>query len=264
VKILDFGMAHAFGRRRLSGGTPAYMAPEQWEDDPEDERTDVFALGVLLYRALTGQLPFPDDAGRSATSPLPAPVLQVADWPGLGELVGRMLAKDPVERPRDGAAVAAALEALRPEASTSRPGTASSIRILRRPRLPRSPAAWVAGLALLVALVAGALLLRERSAPADATPSVAVLPFSDLSEQHDQEYFSDGLAEEIINALTQVNGLRVTGRTSAFSFRDRADDLRSLGQQLGVANVLAGSVRRNAKRVRVTAQLIRTVDGHHL
>ena len=64
MKILDFGMAHAFGRRRVSGGTPAYMAPEQWEDDPEDERTDVFALGVMLHRMLSGEFPFPEDAGR--------------------------------------------------------------------------------------------------------------------------------------------------------------------------------------------------------
>ncbi|MBP1777346.1 MAG: serine/threonine protein kinase, partial [candidate division NC10 bacterium] len=69
VKILDFGMAHAFGRRRLSGGTPAYMAPEQWEDDPEDERTDVFALGVMLYRMLTGEYPFPEGQGRWSAAP---------------------------------------------------------------------------------------------------------------------------------------------------------------------------------------------------
>ena len=93
---------------------------------------------------------------------------------------------------------------------------------------------------------------------------MAVLPFTDLSERHDQEYFSDGLAEEIINALAQVDGLRVTGRTSAFAFRDRMDDLRSLGRQLGVANVLVGSVRQDAHRVRVTAQLVRTADGRHL
>ena len=69
VKILDFGMAHAFGRRRLSGGTPAYMAPEQWEDAPEDERTDVFALGVMLYRMLTGEYPFPEGQGRWSAEP---------------------------------------------------------------------------------------------------------------------------------------------------------------------------------------------------
>jgi TolB-like protein/tetratricopeptide (TPR) repeat protein len=264
VKVLDLAVAHAFGRPRLDGGAPGYVAPEQWRGAPEDERTDVFALGVLLYRLLTGQLPFPEDGGRSATGPLPAPDLRVADWPGLGELVGRMLARDPVERPRDGAAVAAALEALRTETSISRTGSTSSVRILRRARALGSPAVLLAGLALLVAIAAGALVLRGRWAPADPTPSVAVLPFTDLSERQDQEYFSDGLAEEVINALAQLEGLRVKGRTSAFSFRDRLDDLRSLGQQLGVENVVAGTVRRDAKRVRVTAKLIRTEDGRAL
>jgi TolB-like protein/tetratricopeptide (TPR) repeat protein len=264
VKVLDLGVAHTFGRPRLDGGAPGYVAPEQWRGAPEDERTDVFALGVLLYRLLTGQLPFPDDVGRSATSPDPAPALEVPEWPGLGALVGRMLAKDPVERPRDGAAVVAALEALRPEGASSRSGSSSSFRIVHRARLPRSRTVVIGGLALLAALATGGVLLLGRSAPAEATPSVAVLPFTDLSEQHDQEYFSDGLAEEIINALAQVDGLRVTGRTSAFSFRDRVDDLRSLGRQLGVVNVLVGSVRRDATRVRVTAQLVRTSDGRHL
>ena len=97
VKILDFGLAHAFGQRRADGGTPAYMAPEQWRGAPEDERTDVFALGVILHRALCGALPFPeDDAGKEATSPRPAPSLEVPQAPSLGSLVGRLLEKDPV------------------------------------------------------------------------------------------------------------------------------------------------------------------------
>ncbi len=264
VKVLDLGVAHTFGRPRLDGGAPGYVAPEQWRGAPEDERTDVFALGVLLYRLLTGQLPFPDDVGRSTTGVVPAPALDVPDWPGLGELVGRMMAKDPVGRPRDGAAVAAALEALRSEASTSRTGSTSAIRILRQRRRIQARTAILAGLALLAVVVAAAVVQPWRGPPPEPTPSVAVLPFEDLSEARDQEYFSDGLAEEIINALAQVDGLRVSGRTSSFAFRHRTDDLRALGRQLGVSNVLVGSVRRDGQRVRVTAQLVRTGDGRHL
>jgi soluble lytic murein transglycosylase-like protein len=110
VKILDFGMAHAFGRRRVSGGTPAYMAPEQWEDNPEDERTDVFALGVMLHRMLAGDYPFPEGEGRWSTGAALAPRLEVPDLAGLGDLVGRMLEKVPAGRPRDGTEVLAALE----------------------------------------------------------------------------------------------------------------------------------------------------------
>ena len=110
VKILDFGMAHAFGRRKVDGGTPAYMAPEQLSDAPEDERTDVFALGVILYQMLVGELPFPADA--ALTSERSAPELVTDEWPALGRLVGSMLEKSPLGRPRDGGAVFAALSAL--------------------------------------------------------------------------------------------------------------------------------------------------------
>ncbi len=264
VKVLDLGVAHTFGRPRLDGGAPGFVAPEQWRGAPEDERTDVYALGVLLYRLLTGQLPFPDDVSHSAASDRPAPAVDVPEWPGLGALVGRMLAKDPVDRPRDGAGVVEALELVLAGSSGSSSGSSSSVRIRRRPRLARWPARVLASLLLLALLALGAMLLRGRGAPGHAIPSVAVLPFSDLSEAQDQEYFSDGLAEEIINSLAQLNGLRVTGRRSAFSARARMDDLRALGRELGVANVLVGSVRKDATRVRVTAQLVRSEDGRHL
>jgi adenylate cyclase len=93
--------------------------------------------------------------------------------------------------------------------------------------------------------------------------SIAVLPFTDLSEKHDQEYFADGLADELLNLLAKIPGLRVIGRTSSFQFRGKAEDLRAVGQALNAAYVLEGSVRRAADRVRVTAQLISTVDGAH-
>jgi TolB-like protein/Tfp pilus assembly protein PilF len=100
--------------------------------------------------------------------------------------------------------------------------------------------------------------------PAPATPSVAVLPFADLSPQHDQEYFADGMAEEILNALAQVEGLRVAGRTSAFAFKGKNEDLVAIAQKLRVGTILEGSVRLAGKRVRITAQLINATDGFHL
>ena len=95
-------------------------------------------------------------------------------------------------------------------------------------------------------------------------PSIAVLPFADMSPQHDQEYFSDGMAEEILNALAQVDGLMVIGRTSSFSFKGKNEDLRNIGQKLGVGTLLEGSVRKENSRVRITAQLVRATDGSHL
>ena len=135
-------------------------------------------------------------------------------------------------------------------------------------------------LALLLA-IGGALLWRfartaQESAPAAKTTtqiaklaiipakSIAVLPFTDLSPGHDQEYFSDGMAEEILNALAQVKDLKVAGRTSSFYFRSRNEDMRTIGKTLGVANILEGSVRKQGDKVRITAQLIQASDGFHL
>ena len=98
---------------------------------------------------------------------------------------------------------------------------------------------------------------------ATATPSIAVLPFADMSPKHDQEYFADGVAEEILNALAHVDGLKVVGRTSSFFFKGKSEDLKVIGQKLGVANVLEGSLRKDGNGIRITAQLIRVSDGTH-
>ena len=112
-----------------------------------------------------------------------------------------------------------------------------------------------------------AALQQLRSKPADVVqtmPSIAVLPFANMSHNADDEYFSDGLAEEIINALVQVPGLKVIARTSAFAFKGKNEDIRKIAETLGVTNVLEGSVRRAGPRIRVTAQLIQAGDGTHL
>jgi TolB-like protein/Tfp pilus assembly protein PilF len=100
--------------------------------------------------------------------------------------------------------------------------------------------------------------------PAALSPSIAVLPFANLSAEKDQEYFSDGLAEEIINLLAQISGLKVIARTSAFAFRGKEEDIRGIAEALGVTSVLQGSVRRAGSRIRVTVQLINAADGAHL
>lgn len=119
--------------------------------------------------------------------------------------------------------------------------------------LPRRGYRWLAG-------VSGV----DASLPGPSEHSIAVLPFMNLSEDKENEYFSDGLAEEILNLLTSVKGLRVTARTSAFAFRGSAQDVRKIGEILNVRTILEGSVRRSGNRVRVTAQLIHTGDGYHL
>jgi TolB-like protein len=105
---------------------------------------------------------------------------------------------------------------------------------------------------------------RVETPSTSVQPSIAVLPFADMSPGKDQEYFSDGIAEEILNALAQVEGLQVTGRTSSFSFKGKNEDLREIGQKLGVSAVLEGSVRKAGNRVRITAQVVKVANGFHV
>jgi hypothetical protein len=127
VKVLDLGLAHAFGHRKIDGGTPAYMAPEQWRDAPEDERTDVFAMGVILFEMLTGKVPFSSGGEKPFADPAEAPPLEVPESPGLAGLIARMLAPDPVGRPRDASEVVAALTMFRHELERPRPGNTQSV-----------------------------------------------------------------------------------------------------------------------------------------
>ncbi len=246
VKVLDLGLAHAFGRRKVDGGTPAYMAPEQWRGAPEDERSDVFGLGVILYRMLSGELPFTTSKGWERSRS--APKLEIPGAPALGDLVARMLARDPLKRPRDGGQVLEALSVIQAELEHLPPGAA--------PPANRHEAASRAE---------GRARTRRRAAPSrEAAASIAVLPFADLSPAKDQDYFCDGIAEELLGALSALDGLRVAARGSSFQFKGRAMDSREIGRALGVATLLEGSVRKAGNRVRISAQLVSVGDGYQL
>ncbi|WP_242360282.1 protein kinase [Anaeromyxobacter sp. SG17] len=231
VKVLDLGMAQAFAHRAMPGGTPGHMAPEQVRGAPEDERTDVFALGVLLFQMLRGELPPRDGAGD-----VEGAVLRVPELPSVAPLVARMLSADPVERPRDGGEVVAALAALEPGPAAPPKPSSASWRDTR----------------------------YEPHGRGSGPPSIAVLPFANMSPEPGQEFFSDGVAEEILHALTRVRGLHVAGRTSSFSFRGSREDAATIGRKLGVTNVLEGSVRRAGDRARITAKLLSVSDGFTL
>jgi TolB-like protein len=172
--------------------------------------------------------------------------------------------------------VSAVGQHLSPEtAATNRapPPTAALSKAATPPRR-----AWLTAAVIVVALAAAFILVNkawlhgrrtsaERSTGPSATVSdmsIAVLPFTDMSEKKDQEYFADGMAEEIIDLLVKIPGLKVISRTSSFQFKSKSQDLRNIGTQLGVAYVLEGSVRKSGERLRVTAQLINSRDGTHL
>jgi eukaryotic-like serine/threonine-protein kinase len=239
--VADFGVARAVTAAVDSAltqtgmliGTPAYMSPEQASDEPLDARCDIYALGCVLFEMLSGRPPFTGSTpiailAQRLTGPAPALAAVGAVVPPVVEqLVARALAQRPDDRFSSGAELARALADA--EAAQSRP-------------TPTPPA----------------------TAVVPRVAALAVLPFVNMSADPENEFFSDGMTEELINALTRVEGLRVASRTSAFAFKGRDLDVREIGQRLNVTAVLEGSVRRAGNRLRVTAQLINAADGYHL
>ena len=275
VKLLDFGIAKLADVTLTGGagplGTAAYMSPEQRAGAPVDHRTDLWSLGVVLHEMLTGRRPLdgaPDPA--SAAGPPSVSSLRPDAPPALDRIVATALAREPERRYPSASAMERDLLAL--GVAAGGPGTPTPVPgpPRRRARVGRR-VALAAGVA--VTLLAGTAWLGARrwrapEAPpavvAAAPSTIAVLPFADRSPGAGQEYFSDGMTEELIATLARVEGLRVASRTSSFAYRDRGLDVRAVGAQLGVAAVLEGSVRRDGDRLRITAQLVSVADGWQL
>jgi serine/threonine-protein kinase len=274
--LADFGIARALNAAGADSltqtgtaiGTPSYMSPEQAAGAPDiDGRSDLYALGCVLYEMLAGQAPFTGPTVESivhqhlVADPRPITQIRPAVPAAIAGVLQRALAKNPADR---FSPVAQFGDALRtgiaaPVASPA-PSVARSSWLGNRWLLIAGTAA-----ALLGVVVVGTLLANRRTrTTADAgVPSVAVLPFVDLSGGAN-EYLADGMAETLINALSSVSGLRVAARTSAFSFKGKNEDVRSIGQALGVAAVLEGSIQRAGDQLRITAQLINAKDGFHV
>jgi TolB-like protein len=258
VKVLDFGMAHAFGRQRTMGGTPAYMAPEQWREGAEDGRTDLFALGVMLYQMVRGDVPLPD--GGKSLEAAPAPRLDLPECPALGALVARLLERDPAGRPGSAGEVLSALEALRDALRTGDDPTERRA-LARRPRRLRG-ALLAAAAALLAGGVAATWLLLREPPPAAAKPSVAVLPFAALSTGPDDTSLAAGIHAELVTQLTQIEGLRIAGRSSVQGYAPGGGrDLRAVGRELGVSALVEGTLQRYGDRVRVQVHLVDPATG---
>ena len=250
VKILDFGLAQVrepveeeaetatlTPAGTLAGtvmGTLGYMSPEQLRGESADARSDIFALGCVLYEMLSGQTAFLRKSTAETTAavlieePSPLPASAVAVPVQIERIARRCLEKSPEARFQSASDLAFALQ---------------------QPTSTQVPAPTSSGL---------------QEADSNAKPSIAVLPFGNLSGDPEQEYFCDGMAEEIINALVHVDGMRVVARTSSFAFKDKHQDIRDIGRALDVTAVLEGGVRKAGDRLRITAQLINVADGYHL
>jgi tetratricopeptide (TPR) repeat protein len=272
VKVLDFGLAHAFGRRRQPGGTPAYMAPEQWKDAPEDERTDVFALGVILYQALSGALPFADE--KEATSRRPAPSLEVAAAPELGPLVARMLEKDPLKRPRDSGEVLAALDgclealgAAGAEAGATTP--ASTVRTRRHPRW-RLIGFVAAGAALGAAIAIG--LFMARHGPTTVGGKLLITVADIVNETGEKEL--DVLSGLLVTSLEQSRKLEVMTQTRVLDLAaqagrkgaTRVDENigRAVALEAKAAALLLPAIRKIGTTYAVELRAVDPVHDQHL
>ena len=232
AKIVDFGLAKLSGRTVLTKasslmGTVGYMSPEQVQGSEVDRRTDIFSFGVLLYEMLSGRGPFQREYEAAALYAI------VHDHP-------------------------------RPLTELRKDVPAGVQSIVNR-ALSKSPDERYQSMAEMVHDLQTGEHARGAPRPsAHPKHSIAVLPFEDMSPNHDQEFFCDGVAEELINALSHISSLRVIARTSAFAFKGKNEDVRTIGGSLGVQALLEGSVRKADNRIRVTVQLINVEDGSNL
>ncbi len=238
-------------------GTVAYMSPEQVRGRPADARSDLFALGVVLLEMVTGRPPFRRDSAAETMAAilkeepprLAASGLQLP--PALERIVRRLLAKVPAERYPTARALLADLEG---------PGSLSAGASGSGGFAGASPPGSAGGHSTGPGSTAGSGSSGVRLAA--APPSIAVLPFADMSPERNQDYFCEGMAEELIHALARLPGLRVASRTAAFQFKGHAGDLRVVGDRLGVESVLEGSVRKAGDRLRITLQLVDVASGY--
>ncbi len=291
AKILDFGVAKITQRDPLTEtathatqltaqgspiGTLGYMSPEQVFGKELDTRTDLFSFGAVLYEMGTGVPAFRGETSSVIVDailnrqPVSALRLNPDLPPELDTVICKALEKERKLRYQSASEMRADLQRLHRGVETDRltRSTTSSNRKWSS-TFARINKSKLAGLSLLLLLLAGVggYLWRSRARLHTGevnAASIAVLPFADMSPGKDQEYFSDGLAEELTNDLAKVPGLKVTGRSSAFQFKGRNEDLRTVGQKLNVANILEGSVRQEGSHVRITAELTKANDGFQL
>jgi TolB-like protein/Flp pilus assembly protein TadD len=228
-KVLDFGLATIQGSANITQagstlGTVRYMSPEQIEGRSVDNRSDLFSFGVMLYEMITGRTPFERNSNAATFKAI------------------TLEKPEPIAQFRhdipDGLQylVDKLLEKDREQRYQDMEGVSRDLRRIEFGGLTKIP---------------------ER-------PSIAVLPFTNMSTDKEQEFFCDGIAEDILNDLTKIDKLRVVSRTSSFAFKGKTEDMRDVGRKLNAGTILEGSVRKSGNRLRITAQLIDVADGYHM
>ena len=232
ARIMDFGIAWSIKTKGITGagvmiGTPEYMSPEQVEGKEVDQRSDIYSLGVILYEMVTGRVPFEGDTALSVA------MKHKSEIPKNPKELNAQISED-LSR-----VVLKCMEKDKKKRYRNTEGLLSELEKIKSP-------------------------IAESITVSEWKNSIAVLPFTNISADPEQEYFCDGISEELINSLTQISDLRIVARTSAFSFKGKDVDIEEIGRKLKVDKVLEGSVRKAGNRLRITAQLINVSDGYHL
>ncbi len=264
VKLTDFGLAKLRGNPQITRtgttvGTIGYMSPEQVRGEEVDHRSDIFSLGIVLYELTTMDLPFRGEFEAALSysilneQPPSVKSLRPGAPDGLGQIIGRCLEKDKSRRYQHAGDVAADLKKLQLE---------PSVAFAHRIRMPELKWLITGALALMLAL--GVYLFIPRPAGPPRGKSVAVLPFNNLSDSKDDEYFADGITDDIITQISKIRNIdKVIARTSVMRYKGTKKSIREVGKDLDVATVLEGSVRRAGNKLRIVAQLIDvSTEGH--
>ena len=286
VKLLDFGLAKllrpsgpadktlTFAGSETFSGTLAYMAPEQLEGRPSDQRTDIHAMGIILYELATGQRLFSQEAPSQIVEAIlhRKPEIPTTLDPhlseGLERIIFKCLEKDPADRYASARELIADMGRLGSGdlagMIAGKPARGSRRSPWRRPA-PLAAAAALGLAALLFGLNVGGLrdaLTGRTKAP--GVQSLAVLPLKNLSQDPDQDYFADGITDALITELGQVGSLRVISSTSVGRYKKTDESLPQIAKELNVGMIIEGSVQRSGDKVRITAKLIRPSDERQL
>ena len=285
ARIMDFGIARSLRTKRITGegviiGTPEYMSPEQVEGKEADQRSDIYALGVILYEMLTGRVPFEGDtplaiAVKHKTEVPRDPKLVNAQIPDdLSRVVLKCLEKDKEKRYQSADALHLELEKIEKGIPTTervmtgrKPFTSKEITVKFSLKKLLWPGLSIVVLAILAVVLWRAFAMKKASpAPEksqakivglpESKNSIAVLPFKNTSPEQGQDYFCDGMTDELIAKLSKVQSLRVISRNSIFTFKNTPKSTKAIAQELQVKNILDGSVRKAGNRLRIFVQLI--------
>ncbi len=297
TKVMDFGLAKVRGATRLTQagstvGTAAYMSPEQAQGEEIDHRSDIFSFGVVLYELLTGKLPFKGEHQAalmySIINQEPPPIARFNEKAGddLQRIISKALAKDREERYQHVDDMVADLKRERKALESARTGRvetsaaqppvpAAKTPTAEEPAVAPSPRrnslrfivpAAIVGIAVVLIILLNPFNFQvsQRKTVAADRKSVAVLPFTNMSGDKEDEFFSDGVTEDIIAQLSNIGELTVISRTSTMQYKNTTKNIREIAKELDVATILEGSVRRADNEVRIVAQLIDAASDRHL